>query len=80
MAAVTSEILNNMLRTSLTDLKSFVELLNAVLAEEGQGTAILLGKKNIIKDYFLFSSLFVFVLFFCSPLFVSHDHSLQFFL
>lgn len=34
---MTAEVLNNMMRSSLTDLKGFVEVLNAELTEEGQG-------------------------------------------
>lgn len=37
MAGVTSEILNNMLRSNFNNLKSFAEQLNAELTEEGQG-------------------------------------------
>lgn len=36
MAGVTSEILNNMLRSNFNNLKSFAEQLNAELTEEGQ--------------------------------------------
>lgn len=48
MAGVTSEILSNMLRSSLTDLKSFVEILNAELTEEGQGI-ILYFRVNFLR-------------------------------
>lgn len=51
MAGVTSEILNNMLRSNLNNLKSFAEQLNAELTEEGQGMCLSLYFYNVTLTF-----------------------------